>query len=456
MIVFSKEDLLQIINDKKLDDYTYISENLKSIFHEIMAIANTRGGILLSGISKEYELVGINTFEESYSILNRRIKQFLDGINLEMKTFKVNGYDIICIAIEELPIEKKLYTLNYLSFYMRGKNLVQATMKEKYYFKNINGEVDAEMSSQKGISYKFLDYELLDKFYKKASSLMNEEMNNSDIERIYNLKKDYTDRTLCKNMCFALYPQLVYPNFDVLIYDNRNKEKLVARITGHIFSMLRESLVILKRYLGLTLYINENKEVVRREAYPLPVLKESIYNALVHRDYSKYSKMNSIEIRIYDSYLKIINPGVYIYEGKLDSESLKLPANPGMKKVNDVLLETPSSERGISSIYSIMRRTGYISPEVKYENCIFEVILYSRSVYDFYTDKISVSAICKFCETPRSREELYMHFNPNGRSTPYYFINKYIVPLINNNVLKLTMLEHKNSKNQKIYTNGAK
>ena len=67
----------------------------------------------------------------------------------------------------------------------------------------------------------------------------------------------------------------------------------------------------------------------------------------------------------------------------------------------------------------------------------------------FFTDRISVNAICQFCKEPRFREELYDHFYLNDKLTTLYFMKKYIKPLIRQEVLEYAISYLMRSKNQK-------
>ena len=100
-----------------------------------------------------------------------------------------------------------------------------------------------------------------------------------------------------------------------------------------------------------------------------------------------------------------------------------------------------------------MKNYGYVTQEIFYECCLFKVTLYNKIIQDFYNNNISILKICEFCKEPKSREEIFLHFKPEGKSTPYHFINKYIVPLIEQNILCCKITDHIESKNQKIYTN---
>lgn len=67
----------------------------------------------------------------------------------------------------------------------------------------------------------------------------------------------------------------------------------------------------------------------------------------------------------------------------------------------------------------------------------------------FFADRISVNVICEFCKEPRFREELYDHFYLNDKLTPFYFMKKYIKPLIRQGVLEYAISYLMRSKNQK-------
>ena len=286
-----------------------------------------------------------------------------------------------------------------------------------------------------------------------VNKLTKDSLAKVEIDAKYNLEDEHSSITLTKILCFCFYPQRYEPNFDILIYDDRNSDtNLVSKIDGNIIHMLKESLLFLKEYLGMSLYINKDKKLERKEAYPIVVLKEVIYNALVHRDYSYVGTSDSIEIHINDDSLVITNPACYLYEGYLDQNSIKITRNKSIKKINNLILDTPKKEKGIKSILLNIKNYGYIQPEFYYECGLFKTTLYNKTIYDFY-DKVSIHQICEFCITPRTREEIYSYFNPNGKSSPYYFINKYIIPLIEQNILCYTNTLHKESKKQRIYTN---
>lgn len=453
MKYFSKQELIEAINNKTLPDYVFIPPwKLITVSADICALANTKGGTLIYGIEEDFSVIGAYDADFFVKIIKKRASLINPKPNYSIYKYIIYDKDVILVNVEELPLTEKLAYVNIYAYFMKNKQRVIASSIEKSYYSFLKG-YSTELLQEGLFVNRLLDQDLFKKFINKARLIMNKKYTDFQIEGLYNMRNNKRYPTFCKELCFGMYPQAFHPNSDLMIYDHRKEYKLIRRVTGNIYYMLKDSMVFLKQYLGLALYIDKNKEVVRKEAYPVVVLQEAIYNSLIHRDHNKVLNITSNEIHIYDSSIEILNPGGFPYEGDLKNNKLKIPRNPGMKKINDLLLETKPQDRGIDSIYFNMKKHGYVEPKVYYADGIFKVTLYNNTIYDFYNNKISVKKICKFCEMPRTRKELYDYFYPNGKSTPYYFISKYIFPLINNGVLKLTDEKHKKSKNQKIVLN---
>lgn len=62
-----------------------------------------------------------------------------------------------------------------------------------------------------------------------------------------------------------------------------------------------------------------------------------------------------------------------------------------------------------------------------------------------------VSKIKAYCKTPRTKESLAKFFGYDKKH-PAYFINSYVIPLIEQGILAYTIPNKPRSKNQKIYT----
>lgn len=454
MNIITKQELIKQIQAKTLPEHVVISKTKYSVYKEICGLANTKGGIIVIGISENYELEGVKEPEKVIDEIENKCKIISKKLVINFTKINIKGFTLILVEVDELDYTLKLLKYNGKPYLIRNGEAVYTTQLERRYYEFVNStSTYDELAKNSNYEISMIDQDFEDKFYDKVRKLSANELSKTQMKKFFRLKKSGFYMTLCRNMCFGINPQAYYPNYDILIYDLRGDEKLIARITGKIYSMFKETIYFLKDYLGMSLYINDKKEIVRKEAYPVVVLEEAIYNALVHRDYSKFSIGSSIIIKIKEDSISITNPACFLYEGSQKENNIKIPRNESIKKINDILLDIPLENRGISSIYNNMKKCGYIEPQVFYENGIYEVTLYNKTIYDFYKGDITIKRICEFCMIPRSREEIYLHFKPNGKSSPYHFIRKYISPLIESGILKYKIIEHKNSRNQKIYTN---
>ena len=85
--------------------------------------------------------------------------------------------------------------------------------------------------------------------------------------------------------------------------------------------------------------------------------------------------------------------------------------------------------------------------EPKFENIrgTFKVTLYNKTV----RANDLQSKIIEFCEKPRAKESLAKEFGFDEKH-PSYFMNNYVIPLIEAGELKYTIPDKPKSKNQRI------
>lgn len=90
--------------------------------------------------------------------------------------------------------------------------------------------------------------------------------------------------------------------------------------------------------------------------------------------------------------------------------------------------------------------------EPKFESIreVFKVILYNSKKSDAVNETI-ISEIKSYCKIPRTKGSLAKFFGYDEKH-PSYFINLYIIPLIEQGMLAYTIPNKPKSKNQRIYT----
>lgn len=95
-----------------------------------------------------------------------------------------------------------------------------------------------------------------------------------------------------------------------------------------------------------------------------------------------------------------------------------------------------------------MKEYGLPAPKFESERGIFRATLYLEETKAAAND--IEEEIIKFCQTPRNRQEFENHFK--DIITVQYLFNKYIVPMVKAEKIKLTIPEKPKSKFQKYYS----
>ena len=96
-----------------------------------------------------------------------------------------------------------------------------------------------------------------------------------------------------------------------------------------------------------------------------------------------------------------------------------------------------------------MRKAGLMEPKFESTRGTFKVTLYNKKKEDNLNNEF-VTKIKNYCKTPRSKESLAKFFGYD-ENHPAYFINSYILPLIEQGILAYTIPNKPRSKNQRIY-----
>ena len=81
------------------------------------------------------------------------------------------------------------------------------------------------------------------------------------------------------------------------------------QITNTLFDAAEKSLVFIKNYIKLEYIFEGNIKRAERWEYPIQAIKESLLNAIVHRD---YREPNDIQVKIYDEKISIFSRNNFV------------------------------------------------------------------------------------------------------------------------------------------------
>lgn len=349
----------------------------------VIAFSNTGGGKLIIGVNNQGGIVGlkpdVNIFELQDKVSSIIYETCYPNVLPDIYTTTID--DLVLLVIE-------VYRGNLLPYYVKnkGKNegvyiRVGATNR-KASFENIlelerqrmNISFDQEVNRE--VTFKSLDISPIK-------------------DRFTNYDKVF-DKTVMKNLKLVHEENgKIYPTNGLLIllgkfehvrmkcsrFKGTTMDVFLDRkeYEGDLFTQLENSENFIKNYIHLS---SEIKGLQREDQYeiPLEAIRESLVNAVVHRDYSNDGR--DIKIGIYDDIVNVVSPGGFpstitqedILEGRSEIRN---------KVIARVFKELDYIEQwgsGIRRIISSCKERGLKEPEIIEKGDFVDVSLYREVV----------------------------------------------------------------------------
>lgn len=177
-------------------------------------------------------------------------------------------------------------------------------------------------------------------------------------------------------------------------------------------------------------------------------------DALVHRDYSIHTEGMPIQILMFDDRMEIHNPGGIYGRLRIDQLGKMQPdtRNPVLAAALEVLGVTENRYSGIPTIRREFAKYEMREPEFSSERGHFTVTFYkeSRKTVSMVQDNIAyLYDLLAFCKIPRTRKEICDHL---GLSSISYTMQVYIMPLVEQGLIKLTIPDKPRSPRQLYYS----
>lgn len=289
------------------------------------------------------------------------------------------------------------------------------------------------------------------------------EIPDNEIYELMSIKREGAI-TLSAVMNFSPYPQAYFPQLCIIatvVPDNEmgaigvQGERFVdnQRIEGNIAEMLEGAIQFVSRNMRTKTIIDpQTGKREDRTDYPIVALREAILNALVHRDYSIHTEGMPIQIIMYEDRIEIKNPGGIYGRIRIDQLGKVQPdtRNPVLASELEVLKITENRYSGISTIRRAMREYGLQQPEFLDERGNFIVKLYKQKQEGIAIEEPTSesSELILFCKTPRTRKEICEYL---GLSSGPYAIQKYVMPLVNKGIIKMSLPDKPKSSKQLFY-----
>lgn len=337
------------------------------IYKEVIAFANTEGGIIYIGVNDEGNPTGLENIDDIYTRITNGIR---DGILPDVTMFvKYTLADdrIIRIEIAEgscKPYYLKGKGLKPSGVYVRqGASSVPASPEQiRQMIKTTDGD---EFETFRSVEQELTFEQAKDVFEKNGIDFSEKKYFRLGIK---NPESDlYTNLGLIiSDQCYHTVKIAVFSDEDNTVFQDKKE------FSGSVFKQLEEAY----EYLRLC---NQNHAVIsglEREDhwdYPEAALREALLNALIHRDYS-YS--GSIIININRKELEVVSigglmPGISQEDIR---NGISLSRNPKLSEIFHRLRFIEAYGTGIRRIYSLYKNCRR-HPELMITQNSFRIVL---------------------------------------------------------------------------------
>lgn len=273
-----------------------------------VAFSNSKGGVILIGISDRGEIKGVSVGKETLKEWVNKISQSTEPTLIpEIETYVIEGKTVVAITIKESPLKPIAYKgICFLRIKNSNKKLSPKEVSELY-LQTIGSSWDAY--SARDAKIEDINREKVRLYIKSANETGRREITEEPLEVLKKLEliKD-AQPSWAALLLFGKNPQGFLPQ--AKIHCGRFKDEVTIiddeLIEGNVIEQIDKAIDFVKKHLKIRFEITG--EARRREIweYPLDAIREAVINAVCHRDYTESS---DIQIRIYDNELFVWSPG---------------------------------------------------------------------------------------------------------------------------------------------------
>ena len=338
------------------ENIEFKSQFTEEIYKEVIAFANTDGGVVYVGIDNNGNAVGLADVDEEYTRITNGIRDAIMPDVTMFVRFTIQDNKVVRITVSEganKPYYLKGKGLKPSGVYVRqGTSSVPASPEQiRRMIKETDGDLFEEMRSME----QELTFEAATNAFKKYGVAFGP-------EKYRALGISQKNDELFTNLALIVSDQCTHTTKVAVFGDDSNTSfKDNKEFGGSIFRQLEDTF----NYLMLcnkTEATFKGLERIEKPDYPEEALREALLNALVHRDYS-YS--GSIIINVNDSRMEFISIGGLLPGLSTDDIRLGIsqPRNKNLAEMFHRLRLIESYGTGIRRIYKL------------YENCPVQPVI---------------------------------------------------------------------------------
>ena len=353
------------------------------IYKEVIAFANTDGGVLYVGIDDNGNAVGLDDVDETYTRITNGIRDAIQPDVTMFIKYVLQDNKVIRIEVGEgsyKPYYLKSRGMKPTGIYVRqGTSSVQASPEQ---IRRMIKESDGDNYEDT----RCLEQELTFDAARTAFQRYGVEFS---VEKYRAL--GITQNDVFTNLAMLLSDQCLHTTKIAVFKDEFCTEFRDSKeFSGSVFNQFENAV----NYLALC---NKTASVIKgvvrtdKQDYPEEAIREALLNALVHRD---YSFSGSIIINVNDSKMEFISLGGLL--PGLSTEDIRIgvsqPRNKKLAEIFHRLRLIESYGTGIRRIFKLYENCS-AQPIIEATNNAFKIVLPNTNAIDVLAENKQNSAI---------------------------------------------------------------
>ena len=349
------------------ENIEFKSQFAEEIYKEVIAFANTDGGIVYVGIDNEGNAIGLTNVDEEYTRITNGIRDaIMPDVTMCVKYF-IQENKVVRITVNEgtnKPYYLKSKGLKPSGVYVRqGTSSVPASPEQiRQMIKDTDGDTFEEIRS--------LEQELTFDAAEIAFKRYGVEFSR---EKYRALGMTQKNDDIYTNLALLLSDQCAHTTkIAVFSDDARTVFRDSKEFGGSIFKQFEDAV----NYLALC---NKTSSVIKgvvrtdKQDYPEEAIREALLNAIVHRD---YSFSGSVIINVTDRMMEFISLGGLLPGLSPDDirSGISQPRNKNLAEVFHRLRLIESYGTGIRRIFNLYAVCSE-QPQIEVTSNTFKIVL---------------------------------------------------------------------------------
>ena len=306
----NEKELRRLVTSGEAETLEFKGNFDRETIETVGALANTKGGTILIGISDTNEIKGVQVGRETLKDWANQISQSTEPrVIPEIGLNEIDGKSVVIIEIKEFPIKPVSVKGKYFKRVGNSNRVMPMQDIAQVHFHSAGMSWDKLPARDATIE----DIEVgrVKRYIKKANETGRRKIGDEEnplqvLEKLELIKEGKP--TWASILLFHRHPQRFLSQG--VIHCGRFKEETIViddrMIEGPIIEQVEEAMNFIRKNINVRFVMTGKPAREQIWDYPLEALREAVVNAVCHRDYTITS---NTEIRIYDDKLIVWSPG---------------------------------------------------------------------------------------------------------------------------------------------------